>query len=209
LRLYLIRHAETDYNRRRIIQGYSEIPISALGVAQAQRLAERMRSTGIDHIYASDLKRAAMTAEVVAAATGAPVRFHAGLRERDPGALTHQSYEAAQAFFTDPAYEPPGGESLPTFERRVRRVFDELVEMEGSSSRRIAVVSHGMVCAAFLRTHLGLGDDVLRGVRWRNTSIMSLDFEGAWRLLKLADDAHLAGLESPEANGAGREGSGG
>jgi 2,3-bisphosphoglycerate-dependent phosphoglycerate mutase len=130
LRVYLIRHGETDYNRQMLVQGHAEIPLNDLGIRQAAQLARRFAGVRLDRIYASDLRRATMTAAILAAHTGAPLLYDPGLRERDPGDLTHKDYQESIRFFTDPTYEPPGGETHTDFVARVRRTFEALIERE-------------------------------------------------------------------------------
>lgn len=130
MRVYLIRHGETEYNRTMKVQGHAEIPLNDLGIAQAARLARRFTGVRLDRIYASDLRRATMTAAILAAHTGAPLLYDPGLRERDPGDLTHKDYQESIRFFTDPAYEPPGGETHHDFLARVRKTFEALIERE-------------------------------------------------------------------------------
>lgn len=130
LRVYLIRHGETEYNRTMKVQGHAEIPLNDLGIAQAARLARRFSGVRLDRIYASDLRRATMTAAILAAHTGAPLLYDPGLRERDPGDLTHKDYQESLRFFTDPAYEPPAGETHHAFLARVKKTFEALIERE-------------------------------------------------------------------------------
>jgi len=194
LRLYLIRHGETDYNQRRMIQGHTEVPINQTGIDQATRLARRMAGFPLDIIYSSDVRRAAMTAAILSSHTGAPVHYDPLWRERNPGKLIHKPYEECMEFFTSAEFQPPGGESLPIFEDRVRVASSELVAREASSgeSRHIAVVSHGMVCAAFLRTHFPDPSLQQHVLRWRNTSLTITDYQGgAWKLVTLSDATHL------------------
>ena len=65
LELWLVRHGETDWNAERRTQGHSQNELSALGVKQAQRLAERLSGETFDTVYSSDLKRALKTAQIV------------------------------------------------------------------------------------------------------------------------------------------------
>lgn len=203
MRLYLIRHGETDYNKNRVFQGHAEIPLNDTGIEQATRLGLRLRELPLDQIYSSDLRRAAMTASILASHTGAPLAYDPGFRERDPGDLTHRPYDDATGFFGDPAYMPPGGEGYVAFEERVRIAFDDLAEREGRTRRNIAVVTHGMVCASFLRNHLRLPPQDQGEVRWRNTSLTIADYDGHWRLVVLSDAAHLDDQEAAAVSSTG------
>lgn len=195
MRLYLIRHGETAHNRNRIMQGHEEVPLNDTGIEQAARLGRRMAELPLDHIYASDLRRAAMTAAIMAGITGRPLTYHEGFRERHPGELSGISYDEAQAFFTDPDYHPPGGESVPDFAGRVQQAFDWLVQQEGGRGRSVAVVTHGMVCAAYLSQCVGLDMEHILGKTWPNTCITIADFNGSgWQLVSQGDASHLDGM---------------
>lgn len=203
LRVYLIRHGETDYNRRRIMQGHSEQPLNDTGVRQAGSLARRLTEFPIDLIYSSDIRRAAMTAVIIAAHIDKPVIYEPLLRERNPGALTHRPYEEVMEFFTDPEFQPPEGESQAEFDARVLRAFERLVELERERAREapaearpahVAVVTHGMVCSSFLRS-LKRPGETPEPFAWGNASLTIADRRGGgWEIARLCDTEHLAGV---------------
>lgn len=202
MRLYIVRHGETDYNHQRKMQGYQEIPLNDRGIAQAARLANRLAKNSIDLIACSDLRRAVMTGCIVAARTGAPMRYDAGLRERDPGDLVESSYDDAPRFFTDPDYVPPNGESVPAFRRRVRDAFERLgAEMDGRVGS-VAVVTHGLVCRVFVDEFFGPAHS--DGVGSANTMITVARFEdGLWHLDEAGCTAHLRNAGVDDSGVAG------
>lgn len=197
MRLYLIRHGETAFNRSRVMQGHDEIPLNDTGIEQAARLGRRFEDVRLDHIYASDLRRATMTAAILGAFTGAPITYHEPFRERHPGELTGIPYDQALAFFTDPACHPKGGESVPEFAERVVNAFAWLVEQERGAERHVAVVTHGMVCGAFMRLCIGMPMDEIASTTWPNTCVTTAEHDGAeWRLVEQGCAAHLDGMEA-------------
>lgn len=196
LRLYLIRHGETDYNTRRIVQGYGAVPLNAAGVVQTRRLAEKLGPVRLDHIYASDLHRAAMTAEILAENRDLEVEHSALLRERNPGLLTEKTYDEARAFFEDLDYEPPEGESVTTFLDRVRQAGEWLVDRETGRDRHVAVVTHGMFCRAFVHVAAGVPAEELEPVVWRNTCVSVLEHGSGWKVHALGDATHLEDADS-------------
>ena len=71
MRLLLIRHAESQGNFERRLQGRREFPLTERGLAQAQALAERLVSLPLSAVYSSPVGRAIQTAEVIAATPAA------------------------------------------------------------------------------------------------------------------------------------------
>ena len=200
MRLYLIRHGETDYNVQQIMQGHDEVPLNDKGIAQAAALGRRMADMPLDHIYASDLRRAAMTAGIVAAYTGVAVEWVPAFRERHPGDLAGKAYFEGDCprFFADHDYHPPNGETVQQFADRVRRAFDALIGKEADRKRHVAVVTHGMVCAAFLRVCLEQHQEEIAAYRWPNASISIFDYDSKdrrWHVDTLGDFSHLEGLD--------------
>lgn len=202
MRLYLIRHGETDYNLRRLVQGHDEIPLNDTGIAQVAAVSRRLAELPLDHIYSSDLRRTAQSAAILAAITGTPITYEPLFRERHPGDHTHQTYDEAEAFFLDYEYAPPNGESQGQFEDRVRLAFDKLIQLEGANGRSVAVMSHGMLCRAFLRCCLEIPIE-RQPEFWRNSALTVADYDGGWRLIRAADASHLDDSDSAEhASGA-------
>lgn len=176
------------------MQGHGPNPLNDRGVAQVARLADRLAGERVDRIVSSDLLRTAMTAAIVAARIAAPIRYDAAFRERDPGDHTGLPYEEAGGFFDDPVYAPPNGETQAVFETRVRAAFDGLAECHGATDAHLAVVTHGMVCAAFYNLYL-CGDGTITGPGWMNASLTVADFnDGLWTPVLIGDAAHLETL---------------
>jgi probable phosphoglycerate mutase len=153
--VWLIRHAESEWNALGRWQGQRDPLLSERGRAQAQALATSLASAGIDAIVASDLARARETAAIVGRAIDAPVRLDERLRERDLGhwsGLT--SVEIAARWPADLArlrardldLQPGGGESLRALHARVAAFVAALARAPGDGA--IAVVTHAGVLRA-------------------------------------------------------------
>jgi|RhiMethySRZTD1v2_1073278.scaffolds.fasta_scaffold05050_16 broad specificity phosphatase PhoE len=84
---FFLRHGQTDWNAQGRIQGHTDVPLNATGVAQAQAAAGRLQGRGIDWIVSSPLARARSTAEFVARRLGLPVQLDDDLKERRFGAF--------------------------------------------------------------------------------------------------------------------------
>ena len=64
--IYLVRHGETDWNVKNIIQGQIDIPLNKKGENQALEIANELKDIHFDAIFSSDLSRAKRTAEIIA-----------------------------------------------------------------------------------------------------------------------------------------------
>ena len=75
MRLYLVRHGQTDMNKRNMFYGWTDADINETGIQQAEMLRQYFRQIPIDAIYSSDLRRAAHTAEIIADGKDMKVRI--------------------------------------------------------------------------------------------------------------------------------------
>ncbi len=89
MKLILVRHGETEENKRGILQGHLPGKLSPLGLEQTKKLALRLKDEKIDVIYSSDLARASDTAKEIAKFhPNAKLLFVQELREKNQGSLT-------------------------------------------------------------------------------------------------------------------------
>lgn len=189
--IYLIRHGETALNAARILQP-PETPLSEQGIAQAQRLGERLRHAGIRRILASDLRRAEMTAEAIRSTTDAPMLLDSLLHERNFGDLRGTPYSELSFDPFAPDYIPPAGESWQTFHARVDQAWRRAIAEADDTDGHLAVVTHGLVCASVVSRLVQLADGVtLEGAGWRNTSVTTLEAGEPWTATLVNCAAHL------------------
>jgi probable phosphoglycerate mutase len=199
--IYLIRHGETLGNAGRIVQR-PDNPLSPRGIAQAERLARRLGTEGISRIVTSDLTRAAMTAEFLQRATGAPLQVDPLLQERNFGDLRGTPYAALTVDIFAPEYVPPSGESWEVFHARVDRAWALVRDAAAATGGHLAVVTHGLVCRALAARHLTLPAGAEVPVRWDNASLTIMEDSAPWRVRVLNSIAHLDGLAaSPSEDG--------
>jgi probable phosphoglycerate mutase len=147
---FFLRHGETDWNRRGLLQGSRDIPLNETGLAQAHAAVDALRSVEIAAIVASPLLRARRTAEIVAAARGLDIAFepalaetHWGAREGTPeGGLLREWYEGDT---------PAGAEPFREFCTRIAGAVARALAHQAP----VLIVAHGGSFAA-LRETLGL-----------------------------------------------------
>lgn len=205
-RLVVVRHGETAWNRATRIQGHTDIPLSPLGLAQAERLAQALADEPLAAIYASDLRRARQTADALAAVHGLPVREDAGLRERAFGRFEGLSWQeidegypedAARWRRREPDFPVGGGESLNTFSARcLAAALNAAAAHPGQS---IALVAHGGVLDCLYRAATRVALDAPRSWQLGNATINRLlATADGFTLVGWNDDQHLAGLSADD-----------
>jgi broad specificity phosphatase PhoE len=193
--IFLIRHGETDGNAARIVQ-LPEAPLSSRGIAQAERLARRLAGEKVGLILSSDLVRAMTTAEHLRRATGAPVRHHPLLQERNFGDIRGTPYAQLDFDLFGPDYAPPGGESWPTFHARVDRAWEWVQARSAEVAGPVAVVTHGLVCRSLAARHVVLPAGETVPERWENTSVTIVHGPTPWNVRLLNCAVHLDGLDA-------------
>jgi broad specificity phosphatase PhoE len=146
--ILLARHGETDWNREGRWQGWADPPLNDTGRAQAERLADELQELPFDAVYASDLRRASETAEIVAAPHGVPVRTDPGLREIDVGSWSGLTRIEIEERFPDG--ERPDGETRAEHAARVLQAVERIARK--NLGHRILIVSHGGSLRA-IRSH--------------------------------------------------------
>ncbi|PSQ52731.1 MAG: histidine phosphatase family protein [Bacteroidetes bacterium QH_10_64_37] len=162
--LYLVRHGETEHNRRNIIQGGGvDSELNAAGRAQAEALAQRLRSVSFDALYASTLRRARQTADILARPHEPLTRTHLhdlsemdwGVFEGEPPSEERDALmKALKSKWRDGAYDRAveGGESIRDVQERAQRAIRHILTRE--VGRTVLVVTHGRYLRVLLATIL-------------------------------------------------------
>lgn len=166
-RLLLVRHGQSEWNADGRWQGQADPPLSALGEEQAIAAVDQLDE--IDVVYASDLVRAARTAEILAEQLGVDLVVDARLRERHAGewqGFTRDEIEAEWPGYLAAGDRPPGWESD---DRVVVRALEALAAIARAHPDGVVLlVTHGGIVRT-LERHLGDRDDQLLpnlGGRW-------------------------------------------
>lgn len=96
---YLVRHGETYWNKKRIIQGQIDVPLNATGEQQAKDAAKNFKKIKFDLAFSSDLLRAKRTTEIIALEHKLAVETTELLRERHFGELQKKPSATLQTLF--------------------------------------------------------------------------------------------------------------
>lgn len=163
LRIFLIRHGETEWNRQNRLQGHTDVKLSPEGILQAKLLAEHTPFKHVDEIYSSDLSRAFDTAGIIAERFNLTVKLMPELREMNYGdwegrfisELVAESPKDFGKFFTDPERcHPPHGETFLECQARVMIGIRDIIA--NHDNQNVIVVSHG----AAIRLIIGAALDI-------------------------------------------------
>ena len=142
--IYIVRHGQTQLNRKSVLQGRSDHPLNDVGREQAKSVGDAFRDAGIvfDKVYSSPLGRAVETAELIAG--DAPIEVEEALIEMDYGPYEgtdlHNLPPEVEEFFKDftnhPA--PDGMEQLSSV---VARAGEFLVRLKAEAVHRDILLS--------------------------------------------------------------------
>lgn len=161
-RLTLIRHGETDWNRQRRIQGSTDVPLNAVGMAQARAAGLSLIGTDYVALYTSPQVRAVETARIIAETLGMgePI-VRADLRERSFGPAEGLTDPEIRERFPDGI---PDQESRDSVVDRVLPVLQEIADRHPGDA--VLVVTHGAVISSLVRrlsgnSHPRLGEPIV------------------------------------------------
>jgi broad specificity phosphatase PhoE len=176
LKLVLIRHGETHWNKDGLVQGgESDIQLNDTGLEQAKKLAAFLENESIAAVLSSPLQRATTTAEIIASLHQLPVEIDQGLRELKVGDLEGTSISKLTTTFSQfllqrwqdrETMRLPNGESLVELQGRAWDVIERLLERYRSNpghnqNTSLVIVSHYFVTLAIILKALGLPLDYL------------------------------------------------
>ena len=145
MKLFLIRHGETDWNTEKRLQGRTDIPMNETGIRQIEALSERLKRDRWDVVCTSPMIRARKTAEILQQALAVPKMIVIeDLQERDLGVLNGVVWK-----FDRECELPDDAEGMEVPALAVRRMDGvlELVRRE-YADKNVLLISHGsiMVC---------------------------------------------------------------
>lgn len=199
LKIYLIRHGETDFNKLSKEWGQgNEIPLNDWGIIQARRLSEKLKSIRFDKVISSDLERAKMTANELCRVLGIGVEYDKRIREYDPGEVDPQSdkwiekyKEMLNSGMSKYDIRPYGGENIWDLIKRVHSFLKDLEKEEGT----FMIVSHSGVNAALINLSQGKQKDEFLSIKQDNVCINILEFnEGKWTIKIVNDSSHITDI---------------
>ena len=185
MQIHLIRHGRTDWNDLNHIQGKSDIPLNATGIAQAEELGNRLKEQHFKaaHIYTSFLKRAKQTADIISDILNLPCDILDGLEEVNLGDWEGLSWDEVKlrfperygAFRNNRRYtKASGGES---YEEMLLRVLPALKKLATACDEDVIVVTHSAVIMALLCYLNNTPFEKMVTYKVKNVSVISINGE--------------------------------
>lgn len=209
-KLVLVRHGQTDWNARGLLQGNAEVPLDETGRAQARSLAHAVAGKRVDAVYSSPLSRAYETALAIAEARGLAVGRRAELREIGVGIYTGLRLDripadVRTAWSANPDFPMPTG--VPEATASAEPAYVEGRRFEGESlnmvlerswrdlrdlgrqhcGQTVVVVTHGGVIQIALTQASGLAVTRYRAFPVSNASQTILEYRSDGSVAVLPD----------------------
>lgn len=205
MRLIIVRHGESEWNRVHRYQGQLDAPLSDLGLRQAAALADRLKNEQLDHIYTSRLQRAARTAEAIAKHHGGvPYDEDEALLEIHHGVWQGKYAHEILAEYGDGLREwrqhptrsqMPDGESFSNVLKRTLDFREQLCQRHGDQT--VLVSTHDVIVKILVADALGMNMDRINRIWVTNASISVIEYgDDLPYLVSLSEACHLGTLAS-------------
>lgn len=199
-RLVIVRHAESDLNLQKRIQGQIDSVLTPKGVAQARKLAARIKNFKVDKIYSSDLGRAYSTTVEITRHWKVKIIRDPKLREINLGDWEGMTPKEVDELY-DKGYQKwlkkpskcliPKSENLADFRKRIAGRVREIAQ--ANEGKTVLLVTHGGAITALMAEWLKADfDTLLLNLHIENTSLLFAEFtEGRIRVQGINDTTHL------------------
>ncbi len=199
MRLILVRHGQTDWNKEYRVQGQSDTPLNEAGRAQAEAIAQALKSEPVEAIYSSPLGRAYQTAQAIGHFHQVDIIIEERLKELDVGEM--DGLYSPSLKDVDPDFintwtnnaavaRWPGGETLPSLQQRVWGAVSDIAT--GDCIGSVILISHFFSLVTLLCCVFDLSLSEFRKFNLDVASISEIEFSGGkTRLVSFNDTCHL------------------
>ncbi|ASE44887.1 TPA: adenosylcobalamin/alpha-ribazole phosphatase [Citrobacter braakii] len=192
MRLWLVRHGETEANVAGLYSGHAPTPLTERGIAQAQTLGTLLRNVPVDNVLCSELERARHTTQLILAEREVPVRNMPELNEmffgdwemRHHRDLAREDAENYAVWCNDwQNATPTNGEGFQTFSQRVERFIAQLADYK--ACQNLLVVSHQGVLSVLIARLLSMPAAAMWHFRVEQGCWSAIDFCDDFAVLKV------------------------
>ncbi len=197
-KLLLVRHGETKLNSRERFWGQTDVELGTVGIRQAEQLRDRLATERIDAIYASTLRRASVTAEIIASRHRLEIITCPELNEINFGEFEGLTFEEISRLYPEMAEQWvnwsvaqfPAGESIDELNNRVSKFLPRLEKHTPEAA--ILIVAHSGTLRLLMCNLLGIGRRHWRQLRLDLASLSIVEtYPRGTILSRLNDVSHL------------------
>lgn len=192
MRLWLVRHGETEANVAGLYSGHAPTPLTERGIAQAQTLGTLLRNVPVDNVLCSELERARHTTQLILGDREVPVRNMPELNEmffgdwemRHHRDLAREDAENYAVWCNDwQNATPTNGEGFQAFSQRVERFIAQLADYK--TCQNLLVVSHQGVLSVLIARLLSMPAAAMWHFRVEQGCWSAIDFCDNFAVLKV------------------------
>ena len=192
MRLWLVRHGETEANVAGLYSGHAPTPLTERGIAQAQTLGTLLRNVPVDNVLCSELERARHTTQLILGDREVPVRNMPELNEmffgdwemRHHRDLAREDAENYAVWCNDwQNATPTNGEGFQAFSQRVERFIAQLADYK--TCQNLLVVSHQGVLSVLIARLLSIPAAAMWHFRVEQGCWSAIDFCDNFAVLKV------------------------
>jgi probable phosphoglycerate mutase len=204
LEIYFVRHGETDWNTKKILQGKQNSNLTAEGIEQAKKLGKKLKTTQFDKVYSSPLKRAMDTTkyilgdkkqEIIPIPEFEEIGLGAveGIQKEEFEGKYPKEYNDFWTFSIE--YNPSsfGGETFSELFQRLKAGLDKLI-CENPEGGKVLVVCHGFALKSLFCIVKGFGIEALPTEPIpENTSLSIINYtrDNGFNIEVFSDTSHL------------------
>lgn len=176
MKIYFIRHGQTEHNQRKVVTGHIDVPLTQEGIKQMQKTKEEVPEDFFE-IYSSDLIRCKQTAEIINQKLNLQIIYDSRLKERDFGSLAGKNIKeidptgeiSRKDYNQEYDYRPYGGESVEDVKKRLFSFIKEITEVK--KDKKILVITSGGIIRLL---HNILNGEVYEEIQ--NSSVHEFEF---------------------------------
>lgn len=226
LRIFLVRHGETDWNRQGRFQGQIDVPLNPTGQAQGEQVAAFLKDVSFHQAISSPMLRPKATAEAILAHhPQVPLKLIPAFAEISHGDWEGKLEPEVESLYpgelhrwrqTPAVVQMPNGENLQQVWERAIAAWEQLIdELRQSSAMlhrggdrgpdQVLVVAHDAINKLILCQVVGLGIEQFWHFKQGNGGVSIIDYPlqgGHPRLQAMNITTHLGGVLDPTAAGA-------
>ena len=185
--IYLVRHGETELNKKKVYYGWMDVPLTLQGEAQCQIVREKLKAIVFQVVITSPLIRTIHSSEIITGLTKDKLKIYPELKELNFGKWEGLHYSEIEKTYNEDWIEwtkdwqgfcIPEGESFNTFYCRIKLCFDRILDKY--KGKTILIVGHqgALKIIATLILNLNVEEFWTYAFRFGTYSLFQIDKSG-------------------------------